>query len=94
MKNLTQNEIDILKVAAVTAYITFELIDFRDLREYSKKEYYLNFTSTGEDFWFDSNQTNNGISIQLGPQLKYKKDVKVVLYNQISFLFENYETEN
>jgi hypothetical protein len=92
--NLTQQEIEVLVVAAVTAYENFKRIPAKLLKEYAQLGYFINFSPAGTSYYFSDIQTPKGISMSL-KGLKYKKDMVQKLYDQITYIINEWqENEN
>lgn len=94
--NLTIEELEILVVAAVTAFENFKQIPAKLLKEYAAMGYFINFSPAGTSYYFSDVQHSKGISMCL-KGLKYKKDMVQKLYDQITYIIDEYkenETEN
>lgn len=93
---ITQQEIEVLVVAAVTAFTNFEKIPARLLKEYAAMGYFINFSQSGTSYYFSDVEHPKGISMSL-KGLKYKKHMVEKLRDQITYIVnewrENYETD-
>lgn len=92
---LNREEIEKLVVAAITAFVKFESIPAKLLKEYANMGYFINYSPSGESYYFSDTEHSNGISMSL-KGLKYKKDMVEKLRLQITYIInewrENYET--
>lgn len=92
--NLTIQEIEVLVVAAVTAFENFKQIPAKLLKEYAAMGYFINFSPAGTSYYFSDVEHSKGISMSL-KGLKYKKDMVQKLYDQITYIINEWqENEN
>jgi hypothetical protein len=91
MNNLTIQEIEVLVVAAVTAYENFKRIPAQLLKEYAAMGYFINFSPLGQTYYFSDIEQPKGISMSL-KGLKYKKEMVEKLYDQITYIINEWET--
>lgn len=95
MNEITQEEIERLVIAGVSAFAIFEKIPAKLLKEYADMGYFINFSPSGASYYFSDIQHSNGISMSL-KGFKWKKDMVLKLSEQITYIIEEYvnETEN